>query len=126
MLFNPSNYDWFCDSCDSYLNDQYGFTDENDTWTCIYCGCENSLTEDNIFSGFITQYNCPFCNGHMRRNPSNFNWYICEECDEELELDTSTNEFILEYNNDDDVPEGCAACGGPYPDCTSSCPLFDD
>ena len=27
---------------------------------------------------------------------------------------------------DDEVPEGCAACGGPYPYCTTSCPLFDD
>lgn len=25
-----------------------------------------------------------------------------------------------------DIPEGCRACGGDYPDCTSSCPLFDD
>lgn len=29
-------------------------------------------------------------------------------------------------DSDDDIPEGCAACGGPYPSCTSSCPLFDD
>ena len=27
---------------------------------------------------------------------------------------------------DDDIPEGCAACGGDYPNCTTSCPLFDD
>lgn len=28
---------------------------------------------------------------------------------------------------DDDMPEGCAACGNPaFPDCTSSCPMFDD
>ena len=29
---------------------------------------------------------------------------------------------------DDDglIPEGCAACGGDYPNCTSSCSLFDD
>ena len=26
----------------------------------------------------------------------------------------------------DDIPEGCRACGGPYPDCMDSCPLFDD
>lgn len=26
----------------------------------------------------------------------------------------------------DDMPEGCKACGGPYPDCTSSCKMFDD
>ena len=24
------------------------------------------------------------------------------------------------------VPSGCAACGGPYPYCTTSCPMFDD
>lgn len=28
--------------------------------------------------------------------------------------------------DDDDVPEGCAACGGDYPNCADSCPLFDD
>ena len=25
-----------------------------------------------------------------------------------------------------DIPEGCAACGGPYPDCMTSCKMFDD
>lgn len=29
-------------------------------------------------------------------------------------------------DDDDYIPEGCVACGGPYPSCTSSCPLFDD
>lgn len=29
-------------------------------------------------------------------------------------------------DDDDDIPEGCAACGGDYPNCTDSCPLFDD
>ena len=25
------------------------------------------------------------------------------------------------------MPEGCSACGNPaFPDCTSSCPMFDD
>ena len=27
---------------------------------------------------------------------------------------------------EDDIPEGCAACGGDYPNCVDSCPLFDD
>lgn len=43
---------------------------------------------------------------------------------------TDEDEEILTINwiddTDDDVPEGCAACGGPYPNCCSSCPLFDD
>lgn len=30
-----------------------------------------------------------------------------------------------DYDGDDDV--GCIACGNPaYPDCKSSCPMFDD
>lgn len=24
------------------------------------------------------------------------------------------------------IPAGCRACGGPYPNCKDSCPLFDD
>lgn len=33
----------------------------------------------------------------------------------------------LNYLDDDDgIPEGCAACGGDYPNCTTSCPMFDD
>ncbi len=24
------------------------------------------------------------------------------------------------------VPPGCAACGGPYPSCKTSCNMFDD
>lgn len=24
------------------------------------------------------------------------------------------------------IPFGCRACGGPYPMCKSSCPMFDD
>lgn len=28
---------------------------------------------------------------------------------------------------DDDIPEGCDACGNPaFPDCTIGCPIFDD
>lgn len=28
---------------------------------------------------------------------------------------------------DDNIPEGCAACGNPaFPNCMSGCPMFDD
>lgn len=31
------------------------------------------------------------------------------------------------FDDEDDMPEGCLACGNPdYPKCTSSCKLFDD
>ena len=27
---------------------------------------------------------------------------------------------------EESIPAGCMACGGPYPDCKSSCKLFDE
>ena len=41
----------------------------------------------------------------------------------------ATDDDEYEYNfgiDFDDIPEGCAACGGPYPSCISSCNLFDE
>lgn len=35
----------------------------------------------------------------------------------------------LEPNDDDfeyDIPESCKSCGGDYPNCIDSCPIFDD
>ena len=29
-------------------------------------------------------------------------------------------------DDDDEMPEGCAACGGPWPSCKISCSLYDD
>ena len=32
----------------------------------------------------------------------------------------------LDMGFDEDIPEGCSGCGGDYPYCMDSCPLFDD
>ena len=44
------NVDWYCDECNEYLNDQPGFTDQNETWTCTACGHGNSISSDAIFT----------------------------------------------------------------------------
>lgn len=36
----------------------------------------------------------------------------------------NTKEEIEEL--EEDIPEGCRACGGPYPECCDSCPLMDE
>jgi len=36
------------------------------------------------------------------------------------------NEDVFYSEIDEEVPVGCLACGGPYPDCKSSCKLFDE
>lgn len=39
---------WFCDSCETFLNVQEGFSEENGKWYCTECGFENDVTADNI------------------------------------------------------------------------------
>lgn len=34
--------------------------------------------------------------------------------------------IIKESRDDEGMPEGCAACGGDWPNCTDGCPLYDD
>lgn len=43
--------------------------------------------------------------------------------DEESEYETEKDEGFYHYRR---KPAGCRACGGDYPNCTSSCPMFDD
>ena len=48
--------------------------------------------------------------------------YECEDCGYQEE-----GMFIEDYAEDPDaIPPGCAACGGPYPQCKTSCKIFDD
>lgn len=70
-------------------------------------------------------------------------YFVCPDCDEFMELKEDdlfcpVCGYIVkredydydyeEYFNEDSVetPIGCAACGGPYPYCKTSCKLFDD
>ncbi|WP_413527699.1 Sec23/Sec24 zinc finger-containing protein [Marinilactibacillus psychrotolerans] len=41
--------DWFCDNCNTYLNDQSGFNDHKYLWQCTKCGFKNSISSTNIF-----------------------------------------------------------------------------
>lgn len=37
--------------------------------------------------------------------------------------------YIDDPDDDEDgdgMPEGCAACGGPWPSCQTSCSMYDD
>ncbi len=82
-----SEYDWFCDNCDSFLNAQPGFDAYCKHWKCTNCGYINKIAKSEII------------------------------------FDNQDEPF---YEVDDEIPEGCVACGGPYPDCQTSCKIFDD
>lgn len=43
-----SGFDWYCDGCHAYMNDQPGFTTLFHEWTCIECSTVNDVSENNI------------------------------------------------------------------------------
>lgn len=66
-------------------------------------------------------FECPTC-GYTILDDEVFNGdgYSCLEATYEDDYGYNYHDDIL------DIPEGCRACGGPYPNCTISCNLFDD
>jgi predicted RNA-binding Zn-ribbon protein involved in translation (DUF1610 family) len=62
---------WFCDGCESFLNNQEGFDINADTWICKNCGFENDITADNIVDV------CKDCGAKL---PENATRSLCEDC----------------------------------------------
>ena len=62
------------------------------------------------------------CNGH----------WVCPVCGTRVREKTALNQIDKELDAFEEsigygiMPEGCAACGGPWPDCKSSCSIYDD
>ena len=81
---------------------------QNDEFICNECGAIMDRTED-------PEGGCDIL--------------VCPNCGEEV--DEMDYEYEGYEDDDDDLfsdepPQGCVACGGPYPQCTTSCKLFDD
>ena len=52
---------------------------------------------------------------------------VCPSCGWQIdEMEYEYEDDELHYLDEDVPPAGCRACGGPYPQCKSSCKLFDD
>ena len=45
---NLDDYDWYCDECNAYLNNQSGFHADCGSWTCTKCGYVNYINENEI------------------------------------------------------------------------------
>lgn len=90
-----------------YLNDGYAICDK--------CGAVMNRKDGLVGENDI--YVCPSCG-----------WKI-DVMDYEYKDDDKEKEYVSEikkYYKDDIPPPGCRACGGHYPDCKTSCKLFDD
>ena len=75
------------------------------------------------------EYICNNCGAIMDRTEDpngGCDILICPNCGEEVDEMDYEYEWEDEDEKDwDEIPKGCAACGGPYPRCMSSCKLFD-
>lgn len=78
---------------------------------------------------------CPDCHKPITHKQDYWECNICNYSitNEEVENgdgfptleSTYENDYGNIYSDKNDIPEGCDACGGPYPDCISSCKMYD-
>lgn len=64
---------------------------------------------------------CPECGCTTMSYDDEMDAMVCENCGYE--------ESQTVFSNDSEntlAPEGCRACGGPYPNCITSCNVFED
>ena len=79
----------------------------------------------------LDEVNCKFCDTQMNWSDE-FREWRCPNCGttafqaDDCGPDEIYFDSPFEDEEDDDIPEGCAACGGDYPNCASSCPLMED
>lgn len=93
----------------------------------------DKLGEDYTNSSDMYVY-CVECGMYMMYEESNdiLGRYVCSRCGKKVKEETLLNQLERENRKFersikyDDIPEGCSACGGPYPDCTTSCKMFDE
>lgn len=71
---------------------------------------------------------CPLCGAETIESDGVLD-LECLECGAEatIEWDDDEEEYYAYVDDEDNMPECCIACGcGAYPDCISSCKIFDD
>lgn len=92
-----------------------GNSDSNDLGCDWYCDeCDDYLNDQPGFTTVFGTWTCTACGAINDVTEDN----IIDEDDGFYNED-------LDYN-DIDIPFGCRACGGDYPNCRDSCPLYDD
>lgn len=84
---------------------------------CNKCGALMDRREDP--NGGNDVFACPSCGWEIDTREYEY------EGPEDEEDEEWTDEMLDMYGGDV-PPAGCRACGGPYPSCKISCPLFDD
>ena len=113
---------WYCDGCNSILNEQPGFNTNSGSWTCTECGYENDVTAENIYASEEDYQEamgiprCPCCGGMVRGDaPDAQYWFYCKTCRARYALEDgeliSVSELGRRRNR-----RTCPNCGEPLSD----------
>lgn len=113
----------FCRKC----NNEIGYDEDNKLFKCQFCG--NVETEDDMWDdGGCLDYDyrkikCPICREEMGYSHRQEKW-ICLDC---CKLYSEADLAVLTQDSPTYKPRGCNTCGNSaYPDCKTSCNVFDD
>lgn len=82
-----------------------------------YCPkCDHEMQ----YVGGLLEYSCPNCGaeGSLEYDGVNKEYYVFVE--------STVDVFDIMQDPEGNKPPCCDACGGPYPDCLTSCKIFDD
>lgn len=65
---------------------------------------------------------CPECGGRLGLLNG---YYKCRDCDFEIPEEEMMVASVFGDDEPAEMSEACAACGGDFPNCMDSCPLYD-
>ncbi len=108
---------WYCDGCNSVLNEQEGFNTYSGSWECTECGYFNDVTSDNVFASEEAYQeamgipSCPYCGGMVQGDaPDAQYWFNCTSCGERFYLENGEliSPFDRSHSNSNKT---CANCG---------------
>jgi DNA-directed RNA polymerase subunit M/transcription elongation factor TFIIS len=89
--------------------------------TCFKCRAIMDIVNDDEL------LECPNCGNSFYADDRDFAYEQWKEEQEEESgfYDYDDDDYDDDYDESEE-PECCRACGGPWPDCESSCTIFDD
>ena len=65
---------------------------------------------------------CPYCDADLSKYIAEDDAWECGNCGKII---PDKEAYDAPSFNEEDIPEACVTCGGPYPDCMDSCKLYD-
>ena len=77
----------------------------------------------------VSEYTCVECGATMEKADEEV--LICPKCQHSVDIEDygyedEYDDYFSSIQVDIEKPEYCGICDGPWPDCETSCKLFDD